>query len=60
MECASSVSCIVTLEERPWFLHQFAPMFNAGTFLAFLKENVRRVRRRKVFLIIDKRALPQP
>lgn len=28
-------------------------MFNAGTFLGFLKEVVRRSRRRKTFLIID-------
>jgi hypothetical protein len=41
---------MVTLEARPWFLHQFAPVFNGSTFLDFLKEIVRRSRR-KVFLV---------
>jgi transposase len=44
---------VVTLEPRPIFLWRFAPVFNARTFLAFLKELVRRCRRRKLFLIID-------
>lgn len=43
----------VTVEPRPFFVYQFAPKFNATTFLAFLKALVRRCRRRKVFLIID-------
>ncbi|TMQ13998.1 MAG: hypothetical protein E6J90_16335 [Deltaproteobacteria bacterium] len=53
MRKTAHVFGIVTLEERPSFLHQFAPVFNAGTFLPLLKEIVRRARRRKVFLIID-------
>lgn len=44
---------IVTLEPRPLFLWRLAPVFNAQTFLGFLKELVRRCRRRKLFLIID-------
>ena len=32
--------------------YQFAPVFNAQTFLAFLKRRVRRMRR-KIFLVID-------
>ena len=44
---------MVTLEERPRFLYQFAPVFSGATFLSFLKEVVRRSRRRKTFLIID-------
>ena len=44
---------IITLEKRPRFLHHFAPVFNGKTFLEFLKEVVRRSRRRKTFLIID-------
>jgi transposase len=43
----------VSLERRPRFLYQFAKVFNGRTFLDFLKEVVRRSRRRKVFLIID-------
>jgi transposase len=43
----------VSLEERPSFFYEFAKVFNGVTFLAFLKELVRRCRRRKVFLIID-------
>ena len=42
----------VTIETRPRFAYQFAPVFNCGTFLTFLKKLVHR-RRRKVFLIID-------
>jgi transposase len=42
----------VTIEARPRFAYQFAPIFNCGTFLTFLKKLVHR-RRRKVFLIID-------
>jgi transposase len=53
MRKTAHVFGIVTLEERPWFVHQFAPVFNAGTFLTFLKEIVHRARRRKVLLIID-------
>ncbi len=44
---------VVTLESRPLFLWRFAPVFNAKTFLEFLRELVRRCRRRKLFLIID-------
>ena len=43
----------VTVEERPRFLYQFALVFNGDTFLLFLKDVVRRSRRRKIFLIID-------
>jgi transposase len=43
----------VSIERRPRFLYQFAKVFNGATFLNFLKELVRRSRRRKVFLIID-------
>jgi hypothetical protein len=53
MRKTAHVFGIVTLEQRPRFLHQFAPVFNASTFLDFLKEIVRRSRRRKTFLIID-------
>lgn len=35
------------------FTFQFAEVFNAGTFLAFLKRLVRKYAGRKVFLIID-------
>jgi transposase len=53
MRKTAHVFGIVTLEERPRFLYQFAPVFNGATFLEFLKEVVRRSRRRKTFLIID-------
>lgn len=43
----------VTLERRPILFCRFAPVFSARTFLDFLKELVRRCRRRKLFLIID-------
>jgi transposase len=52
MRKTAHVFGMVTLEARPWFLHQFAPVFNGSTFLDFLKEIVRRSRR-KVFLVID-------
>ena len=42
----------ITIEARPRFDYQFAPIFNCGTFLDFLKKLVHR-RRRKIFLIID-------
>jgi transposase len=42
----------ISLEERPRFRYQFAPVFNGATFLDFLKHLVRRSRR-KIFLIID-------
>ena len=42
----------MSLEEHPNFHYFFAPVFNALTFLTFLKELVRRSRR-KLFLIID-------
>lgn len=42
----------VTLEQRPEFAYQFAPVFNGATFFDFLKKLVRN-RRRKIFLIID-------
>jgi transposase len=53
MRKTAHVFGVVTLEQRPRFLYQFAPVFNGITFLAFLKEVVRRSRRRKTFLIID-------
>lgn len=43
----------LTLEEKPLLFFRFAPVFNAQSFLEFLKELVRRCRRRKLFLIID-------
>ena len=43
----------LSIERRPHFVYQFADVFNGSTFLAFLKELVRRCPRRKVFLIID-------
>ena len=42
----------ISLEERPRFRYQFAPVFNGGTFLYFLKLLVARSRR-KLFLILD-------
>jgi transposase len=42
----------ISLEEKPRFKFQFAPVFNAQTFWDFLRLVVRRSRR-KVFLIID-------
>jgi transposase len=53
MRKTAHVFGVVTLEQRPRFVYQFAPVFNAITFLAFLKELVRRCPRRKTFLIID-------
>ena len=53
MRKTAHVFGVVTLERRTRFHYQFAPHFNATTFLAFLKELVRRNRRRKLFLIID-------
>lgn len=44
---------VLSLEKRPRFFYRFAEVFNAKTFLGFLKELVRRCRRRKLFLIID-------
>ena len=43
----------ISAEHRPRFVYQFADKFNGKTFLAFLKEVVRRCPRRKVFMIID-------
>jgi transposase len=43
----------VSIERRPYFVYQFADVFNGRTFLHFLKELIRRCPRRKVFLIID-------
>ena len=43
----------VSIERSPYFVYQFAPVFNGRTFFGFLKELVRRCPRRKVFLIID-------
>lgn len=51
MRKTAHVLGIITLEQRPRFLYQFAPVFNGGTFLAFLKGVVRRSR--KTFLTID-------
>lgn len=42
----------VSVEERPRFDYMFAPVFNAETFLEFLKQLVKRSRR-KLFLILD-------
>lgn len=42
----------ISLEAKPRFLYQFAPVFNGQSFLDFLKLIVRRSRR-KVFLVID-------
>jgi transposase len=42
----------LTVEGRPRFHYQFAPVFNAQTFWEFLRLLVRRARR-KIFLIID-------
>jgi hypothetical protein len=42
----------LSLEVRPRFQYQFAAVFNAQTFLDFLKVLVRRTRR-KIFLVID-------
>jgi len=42
----------VSLEKRPRFAYLFAPVFNGNTFLLFLKQLVKR-RRRKLFLILD-------
>lgn len=42
----------ISLEARPRFHYDFAPVFNGRTFLEFLKHLVRRSRR-KVFLVID-------
>lgn len=53
MRKTAHVFGIITLEKRPQFFYQFAPVFNGLTFLGFLKEIVRRSRRRKTFLIID-------
>lgn len=43
----------LSVEEEPSFFYLFAPVFNAQSFLGFLKHIVRRSPRRKVFLIID-------
>src|SRR6266542_420151 len=42
----------VSLEEKPRFDYLFAPVFNGETFLTFIKQLVRRTRR-KIFLILD-------
>lgn len=42
----------ISLELRPRFHYEFAPVFNGKTFLQFLKHLVR-CSRRKVFLVID-------
>jgi transposase len=42
----------LSLETKPKFRYAFAPVFNGDTFLDFLKQLVRRSRR-KIFLIID-------
>jgi hypothetical protein len=38
MRKTAHVFGVVTLERRPRFLYQFAPVFNGITFLAFLIE----------------------
>ena len=42
----------MSLSTKPKFHYQFAPVFNANTFLGFLKQLVR-YSRRKIFLILD-------
>jgi transposase len=42
----------VSVERRPVFRFQFAPVFNGDTFLVFIKYLVKRSRR-KLFLILD-------
>jgi transposase len=42
----------ISLEEQPRFRYLFATVFNAQTFLGFLKKIVR-YSRRKIFLILD-------
>lgn len=42
----------LTLEVRPRFHYRFEPVFNGNTFLLFLKQLVKRSRR-KIFLILD-------
>jgi len=42
----------ISIEPLPRFVYQFAERFNGTSFLTFLKEVVRRCRR-KVFMIID-------
>lgn len=42
----------LSLERRPRFSYQFAPVFKGSTFLEFLKHLVR-YSRRKIFLIVD-------
>jgi transposase len=42
----------VSLQQKPRFHYQFAPVFNGETFLGFLKHLVARSRR-KLFLILD-------
>lgn len=42
----------ISLEKSPSFHYQFASVFNAQTFLVFLKHIVRHSRR-KIFLIVD-------
>ena len=42
----------LTLEKRPRFRYLFASVFNGHTFLSFLKQLVRRSKR-KIFLVID-------
>lgn len=53
MRKTAHVFGVVSLEPRPRFLYLFADVFNAQTFLGFLKDVVRRSRRRKTFLVID-------
>lgn len=53
MRKTAHVFGVISLEKRPRFLYLFAEVFNAQTFLGFLKEVVRRSRRRKTFLVID-------
>ena len=42
----------MSVEARPRFAHLFAPVFSGATFLIFLKQLVRRSKR-KIFLIVD-------
>lgn len=53
MRKTAHVYGVISLEKRPRFLYLFAEVFNAQTFLGFLKDVVRRCRRRKMFLVID-------
>lgn len=52
--CKKSVKAMgaVTVSDQPKWYFRFVPVFNSHTFLAFLKQLVRRVGK-KIFLILD-------